>query len=251
LLINYILPCAGEGSRLGLDSPKELYEVREGVKLVDYSLFHIIKSFEKKNKNELKVSVIIKPGKESVYLYVKEKLKFLNVEKVYFKPDYIEWPGSVYSAESFFSDINIVLLPDTFLSLSKDKFNISEQRFSLLELMVKNLIGYELTFGYIRTNNIKKLRNFGAMRVEDNNVILFKDKPKKNILNYNSFWGCYGFKKHIGKDLYEFLVSSVTDDNAKEKIPFETSCFEIKEFYDLGTWDGIKNYLTAFSQCKS
>ena len=36
-----ILPAAGSGQRLGLDYPKELFEIVPGKKLVDFSLDHI------------------------------------------------------------------------------------------------------------------------------------------------------------------------------------------------------------------
>ena len=39
--VTIILPCAGEGKRLGAKGPKELFEIYPGKKLIDYSLEHI------------------------------------------------------------------------------------------------------------------------------------------------------------------------------------------------------------------
>ena len=36
--LTVILPCAGEGNRLGLTTPKELYEIIPGKRLIDFSL---------------------------------------------------------------------------------------------------------------------------------------------------------------------------------------------------------------------
>ncbi|MCP5049152.1 MAG: hypothetical protein GY940_18430, partial [bacterium] len=70
--ITVILPCAGEGSRMGLETPKELFEIFPGndaagksakgkpVKLIDFSLEHI-RAFP--DRRALRVAVVVRPWK--------------------------------------------------------------------------------------------------------------------------------------------------------------------------------------------
>lgn len=244
--LTVILPSAGEGSRLNLTYPKELYEIQKGLKLIDLSLQHI-KNYCTYSKNNLKISVVITPKKEDVFFYVKEQLPFLEVNKIYFNNNYKEWPGSVFSAQKTFSDNNIVLLPDTNIALSKKNKYLSESGKSIFEIGLDCMDRFEAVFGYIKTNNKIKLMNLGAMNVIHGKVKFFKDKPNRRIQNYNSFWGCYGFKKKSAKKLYIFLEQSVLNKtNSITTIPpFNFGAFPLYSFEDLGTWDGIELFLNS------
>ncbi len=113
-VLTVILPCAGEGNRLGLDIPKELFEIVPGTRLIDFSLNHIRAV---PVGIEVKVAVVVRPWKKEVVDYVSRKLPGTAVEAVLFDDAYSEWPGSVYSASGFFSAHNLVLLPDSCLCL--------------------------------------------------------------------------------------------------------------------------------------
>ncbi len=239
--LNIILPSAGEGSRLNLGYSKELYEVQNGLKLIDLSLLHISEYNNRKNYR-IKISVVITPQKEKVYEYVKKKFPYLDVKKIYFDNKYKEWPGSIYSARKYYSDINIVLLPDTVIKL-KGK--------SLIDIIINKLDSYETVFGYIKTKEKKDLINLGAMKVKNGEILLFKDKPKQDYQFYNSYWGCFGFRKSIGRDLYKFLNKSVLDINSDIIPPFSMGGFPLDSFYDLGTWDSIKKFLSSKSNGSS
>ncbi len=244
--ITVILPCAGEGSRLNLGYPKELYEIFPGRKLIDFSLLHILES--SKNKEiKIEVSVVITAEKEEVYNYVKKKLPTLKVNKVYFNNNYYEWPGSVYSAMETFSEYNFVLLPDTNLRLSKENHYFSDLNETLIETGINKMKTHNVVFGYIKTKNEEKIKNLGAMRVKEDNIVLFKDKPIKDYIQYNSYWGCYGFKKNAAKALYEYLINSVLSDNAEINLDsiFKFGGFQINSFNDLGTWKGIDDFLLS------
>jgi hypothetical protein len=230
-----------------LDYPKELYEIKEGVRLIDYSLLHIQESVKYEKKIDKVVLVVVTPHKESVYEYVKEKIPYLNVKKVYFNSEYREWPGSVFSANSFFSEKNIVLLPDSFLSLYKKKIYYSEKGLNLLDLFLEKFEKHDVVFGYKKSCKKNELKNLGAMKVIKEKVVLFKDKPKNQLEEYNSFWCCYGFKKDIGRELYNYLKASVINQNTNTKMPFNVGAFPVDSYYDLGTKESINEFLTSFS----
>lgn len=241
--ITVILPCAGEGSRLNLEYPKELFEIYKDIKLIDFSLQHILYSFNKRNIN-LKVSVVITEKKEQVFNYIKDKLYPIAVTKVYFNKNYQEWPGSVYSATEMFSDNNLVLLPDSYLTLSKNNRYINSEGKTLLDIVIANLKKYDVIFGYKKTNSNNSLKNLGAMFVKNNIITKFKDKPQEKLYKYNSFWGCYGFKNIAYDKLYEFLVNSISSKNLtnESEFPYQFGGFPLNAYYDLGTWENIKSF---------
>jgi len=248
LSLTIILPCAGEGSRLNLGYPKELYEISKEHKLIDFTLEHIITSV-KSGVSEINVSVVITKIKENVYEYVNKKLsKFnINVNKVYFNNNYREWPGSVFSAKETFSENNVVLLPDSYMMISEKSQFQSQKAKTIIEMFQSALETDKAVFAYIKTKDIKKLSNLGAMNIEHDKINLFKDKPKKDVHLYNAFWACYGFKREVAYKLYEFLLNSVYSISDNSIPPFNFGGFPIFSFADLGTWNSIGEHLLSKS----
>ena|GEM_PF-954846 len=259
--LTVILPCAGEGSRLNLKSPKELFEIAPGVRLIDFSLNHIRAIYDKEGKRNLtsasikmKVAVVTRPWKMEVAEYVSQRLRRLpgiTVETVMFNDSYSEWPGSVYSASESFSENNLVLLPDSCLGLSEGPsctLSIStcfnEKGETLVESVLNALKKYKLVFGSIECTEKKILKQLGAMRVEAGEVSAFQDKPKKNIEQYNSFWGCYGFRKEYGRAIYDFLIQSVQHRpvSLKEQPFYPVGTIPLHSYRDLGTWENIRRF---------
>ena len=73
--ISIILPCAGDGKRMGLSYPKELFEIFPGVKLIDFSLNHI-DFYVNRTDMHIKIIIVIKTGKEEVFEYVKRRFLY-------------------------------------------------------------------------------------------------------------------------------------------------------------------------------
>jgi hypothetical protein len=262
--LTVILPCAGQGSRLALKSPKELFEIAPGSRLIDFSLNHIEAIYHKGgNRNlpsttiKIKVAVVTRPWKVEVAEYVSQRVcRFpeITVETVMFNDSYREWPGSVYSASEFFSDNNLVLLPDSYLRL-KEGSEGSSSNFStcfnnngetLAELVLNALKEYKVVFGSVKCSDTEKkiLKQLGAMRVEDGEVTAFQDKPFQNLERFNRFWGCYSFRKEYGKALYDFLIKSVLHQPVSlKKQPFyPVGTISLHSYWDLGTWENIKGF---------
>ncbi len=250
--ITVILPCAGEGNRLGLRSPKELFEIVPGLRLIDFSLKHILAP--KKENIAITTAVVIRPWKSEVAEYVSRQLPGLPVKTVFFNDNYKEWPGSVFSAGDIFSSYNLVLLPDTYLSLAKDSplenpAAADPKGKTLVEMVIEALSRYKAVFGYVECREAKVLENLGAVKVEKGVVTVFQDKPRGEQLvgsvgQFNGFWGCYAFRKEMGKPLYDFLISSVLH----RPMPLESQPFyppgivPIADYYDLGTWENIDRF---------
>ncbi len=250
--ISIILPCAGEGKRLGAPGAKELFEIYPGKKLIDFSIAHIKAFISRENINkenrEFKVITVIKPGKEDVFQHVKNLLSEVRVEYVMFNDNYREWPGSVFSAESHFSEINIVFLPDSFIKFGADDLIYSDESGeTIISKAAKILENDMLVFGVIKCSDPKKLSTLGAIRSVNNKVELFADKPVDNMSKYNSFWGVYGFQNTSGRDVYEFLIDSVEKKKEKEHLLKELSpsVFYIDTYHDLGTVESVKRFINS------
>lgn len=248
--VTIILPCAGEGKRLGAKGPKELFEIYPGKKLIDYSLEHI-KAFnnsDKRRETDVRIAVIIviRPGKENVFHYVSEKLPTIEVHYVMFNNYFREWPGSVYSASREFSDINIVLLPDSFIKFGADDLIYSD---AAGETLISKAIGKlqegNVVFGVNKCSEAGKLSKLGAVRVENDKIKKFKDKPSEDLSSYNGFWGVYGFRESVARRLYDFLIDSVERCGEKEHLlgEFDPEVFFLDTYHDLGTIDSVEKFV--------
>lgn len=242
--LTVILPCAGEGSRLDLKTPKELFEIVPGTLLIDFSLDHI-----RAKGNKIKVAVVIQPWKMEVAEYVSQKLPGITVQTVLFNDAYSEWPGSIYSSSEVFSENNLVLFPDSCLSLrERTRSDIStcfnDRGETLGEMILKALKLYKVVFGYIKCTDPEVLKNLGSLRVEAGEVTEFQDKPFKNLELFNSFWGCCGFRKEYGKALYDFLIGSVRHQSVplSEQSFHPAGAIDLHSYIDLGTWENIRKF---------
>jgi len=249
--LTIILPCAGDGRRLGLNTPKELFEIVPGTRLIDFSLKHILAAPQ---KEKIIIAVVIRPWKTGVVEYVSEQLPGIPVETVIFNDHYKEWPGSVFSAKDLFSKNNLVLLPDSFLRLSAHSnpgnpaFTDSNDR-PLVESVSNALRRCKAVFGCIKCTDMKVLETLGAVRMENGIVTAFQDKPHPNELpvQFNGYWGCYAFEKEMGKPLYDFLIHSVLHQplSLKAQPFYPPGIIPIDEYYDLGTWENIEKFKKA------
>ncbi|MEN8223710.1 MAG: hypothetical protein ABFR36_10720 [Acidobacteriota bacterium] len=248
--VTIILPCAGEGKRLGAAGPKELFEIYPGKKLIDYSLEHIKAFNNSKKKSELDVGlsviIVIKPGKESVFHHVSEMLPTINVNYVMFNNYFREWPGSVYSAGSEFSEMNIVLLPDTFVKFgSNDLIYTDGDGETLISKAVEKLNEEKVVFGVTKSLDHEMISSLGAVRVDKDRIVKFRDKPTEDIDQYNGFWGVYGFRESDARRLYDFLIDSVERGGKKDHLLNELNpgVFYIDTYYDLGTVDSVAKFI--------
>ena len=244
--VTIILPCAGSGSRLGLSIPKELYQIRPGTRLIDFSLNHIKARLKLLKHDILRIVTVISPGKEAVFDYVQESLPDCPVKAVYFDAHYKEWPGSVYSARSYFSEYN-VLLPDSVLSLSKESTYYDDAKNSLVCKIIEALQKCAVVFSVCPCNNQDILSKLGAVRVEESsNITAFQDKPIGDCSLFNGFWTSYAFRQEMGRDLYDFLIASVkkttTTNQYRNTGFFPARAVSVANYRDLGTWDAIEQF---------
>lgn len=252
--LSIILPSAGEGKRFGKGGPKELFEIYKDIKMIDLSLQHIPVFLNWADKQKLKVNikvvVVINRSKEGLIEHVKNSLPDINVKKVYFNDLYKEWPGSIYSAKDLFSDINIVLLPDSFLTMSKNKRFFDEAGNPLILKLTESLKNSRLAFGIVKCKNTEILKNLGAVKTEDNKITEFQDKPESRFSIFNGYWGVFGFKDNIADEVYDFLIRSVehSEQDLKDLSFYPPGCFFLHSYMDLGTKRSVEALKYLYSR---
>jgi len=239
--LTVILPCAGEGSRLGLNFPKPLFEVLPGVRLIDLTLHHLRQA--SRNGVKYRLVVVVKPRSAAVYEYVAQSLEEISVKCCFFDDQFHEWPGSVYSANPFFGEYNVVLLPDSLLTVSEETPFLDDRGKGVLELMELGLLKRPVHFLAVMDSS-PRLSRLGAIRAEMGEVKLLSDKPSGDLSLFNCFWACYGFRKSHGEALYSFL-----DDVLAKRVPSlplnalgPPGVDFVFAYRDLGSWEEIEGF---------
>ena len=184
------------------------------------------------------VSVVVCPGKECVFEYVKDALPNHCVRMIYSSNEYEEWPGSVYSAIHSSYEKNLVLLPDTFFEYEKGE--------TLFEEIACSLEANMAVLGIQKCSEVEKLKSLGAVHCNYQSLRIdkFQDKPSEKIENFNAFWGFYAFQTKIAKNLYQFLIDSVKKQNPSysKQLFYPFKAISIKKYMDLGTWENINKF---------
>ena len=246
--LTIILPSAGLGKRLGVNTPKELLEIHPGVPVIRFSLGHILASLDQ-DRFDVKIAVVIRKGKESVVDYVRGILPSeIEVRTVYADPQWKEWPGSIYSAREHYSDHNLVLLPDSFLALSEIDWLRNSDNRTLIDLALFGLAQSQIVFGTLYCPDCERLKRLGAVRQQENGeIIAFQDKPD-DPTDFNAFWGCFAFRREVGEALHQFLGASVRHANPDYPAQsFYPACsFPLIDYADLGTWEAVKAFRLSY-----
>lgn len=259
--ITFILPCAGSGRRLGYEGHKELFPILPDVRLIDFSLEHIreVRRWVSEHPSwELRVAVVIQPWKSEVSDYVAGSLPGIKVVSVMFDHALHEWPGSVHSARNLYGDINLVLLPDSRLSLSPEEMTRDMQGKSLIERVIETMQNRDVVFGYVQCGDPSVLQRLGALHViqedADSGIIdRFQDKPDEDFASYNGYWCCYAFRAAAGEPLYSFLHRSVMHEpaNILEEGFHPASAFPVYGYLDLGTRQAVDLFRSQEPEARS
>jgi hypothetical protein len=234
-MLNVILPCAGEGTRLGLPYPKELHHVASGVSLIDLSLQRLYPYRHLVGR----ITITLTARKADLVRCVAKWRSVFPFAFTYFDERNEEWPGSILSAEPLFMDRNVVLLPDSLV--------IETAQHPLAPSFDHLLQDHDLVFGVMREES-QRLRSLGALRLEaDGRVTAFCDKPVDHLERFNGFWGTFGFTGDTGRRILEVMTASVQ----RHPVSFETLHlrgpvgFPLLGYHDLGVWEQLKSVVNA------
>ena len=231
--LTVILPAAGKGTRLNLPYPKEILRLDKEKALIDNS-FDLFSGLD---RNDVEFIVVINEDKTEIVKYLSKYKSKYNVSFTYQSPKELEYTGAIKSAQHLFGDHNIVLLPDTLLTL----FNGENLVHELHDRLEKD--GFTFLFKF--ESDEVMLSTKGCLKLDSKKkVIDYEDKPQKNITRFDGYWCGFGFKKDAFNNCISFMEkSTLKSSDPKTGIEqtklFGSKVIEIKDYKDLGTWDQL------------
>lgn len=235
-MITVILPAAGQGTRLNLPYPKEIYRVDREQALIDFS-FDFFKGYK---RDEVEFVVVINEHKTDIVKYLSRYKDRFNISFTYQDPAEKEYTGAIKSAAHLFGEYNVVLLPDTIMTLAEGV--------DLGQLVKTALAETGFAFLYKPETDPAMLKTKGALAVDLDIVTAYEDKPQTNQDRYNAFWCSFAFKREAFNSAIEFMEKSTLglkyDPTEIRRTPIYLSKgIPVVDYIDLGTWPEIRRML--------
>lgn len=234
--LTVVIPAAGKGTRLNLPYPKEILRLDKEQALIDYT-FDFFRDYGRK---DVKFVVVVNEEKLDVVKYLSRYKDRFNISFTFQNPAEQEYTGAIKSARHLFGKHNVVLLPDTIMTL--------KEGIDLGETVVKSLQNTGFTFFYKAENDPLMLRTKGAVHVNKNGeVTMYEDKPQANFSRFNGYWCSFAFTKDQFDSSIAFMEKSTL--KLPQTIDFNTTplcnskAIEVVDYRDLGTWDEIRKLL--------
>jgi len=226
-MITVILPCAGKGTRLGVPFSKELAPVSPGRVLIDSSLDILAKTGA-----QCRVIVMDDGTRERTREYVESRLPDTPVALVRQHRYAADWPDAVLRLEPWFTEMNIVMLPDSAYECSKDPITVLAA--------VTGESGFSFAAAKVSPDHI---REAGALCViQDDTVRAYEDKPDKPDL-YNAVWGMLGFADREGVLGMRMIAASTNRTGAARRPVVGAPVVWLESYRDCGTWYGYREQL--------
>lgn len=236
-LLTVIMPAAGKGTRLNLPYPKEILRLDKDQALIDHS-FDFFRDY---GRRDVEFVIVINEDKTDIVKYLSRYKDKFNISFTFQNPNEREYTGAIKSAKHLFGEHNVVLLPDTIMTLKPGV--------DLVEAVQSSVTETGFTFFYKMETSEKMLRTKGALLMDAEGLVQnYEDKPEDNIDKYNSFWCSFAFRKRAFDPAIAFMEKSTLRQrvlpNEIENTPIHHSRgIEVLDYQDLGTWDEIRRLL--------
>lgn len=235
--LKVILPAAGKGTRLNLPYPKEILRLNNEEGLIDYS-FNFFRDYGRK---DVEFIVIINESKTEIIQYLAKYKDRYNISFVYQNPKEYEYTGAIKSAKHLFGEHNIVMLPDTIITLQPNQ--------DLFEMVQSSLTETGFTFLFKKETDTSMLKTKGCLLVDENCIVeKYEDKPEINLNQYNAFWCAFAFRKRTFDSCISYMEKStlktkIDYDEIKKTPLYKSKGIEVRDYLDLGTWKEIRKLL--------
>ena len=238
--LTVILPAAGKGTRLNLPYPKEILRVDKEKALIDNSFDF----FNGLSREKVEFIVVINEEKTEIIKYLSKYKSQYNISFTYQNPNEHEYTGAIKSAKHLFGENNLVLLPDTLLTLANGVNLMDEVHYHLEEFGFAFLFKPEADEQMLITKGCLQLDD--GLRVSD-----YEDKPSKNLDRFTGYWCAFAFKREVFDECILFMEQSTLKiENPKTPINntaiFKSKAIEVQDYKDLGTWEEISKLLSQY-----
>jgi hypothetical protein len=231
-----ILPCAGAGTRLGLPFGKELLPLGPGSTPLGETLALLVP-----HALALRLVVVLGDGREATARHVTARAAAAGLPVAFMSqdPGLAECTGAVLSAAPWFSERNLVLLPDQVLDRPDP---------DLVTLALDTLDEAPFCFLAAREDDPERISRDGALRVTSGTPARLLDyaehPPLDGAGRFNATWFGFAFRDDAGEAL-SLLHRAVggrpvtTADVAASPL---AGCpvIEAGPYRDLGTWPAVR-----------
>ena len=241
--LTVILPSAGKGTRLNLPYPKEILRLDNDNALID-NCFNFFRDYGRK---DIEFVVVINENKPELLTYLAKYKNRFNISFIYQNPNEKEYTGAIKSARPLFGEHNLVLLPDTLMTLQPGE--------DLYTLIMTALEETGFTFLYKEELDNSVLKTKGALNINAEGLVLnYVDKPEDNKLGlYNAFWCAFGFRRRTFDQCMNFMEKSTlklkTNEKEIQSTPiYGSKAIKVKDYVDLGTWSEIRRLLLNYEK---
>lgn len=235
--LTVILPAAGKGTRLNLPYPKEILRLNNEEALIDHS-FNFFRDYGRKN---VEFVVVVNENKPELLSYLAKYKDRYNITFTYQNPNEHEYTGAIKSASHLFGEHNLVLLPDTIMTLAPSS--------DLYDLTNSSLTETGFTFLYKQEKDPEVLKTKGALAVDKNDLITaYEDKPQDGLQRFNAFWCAFAFRRRTFNQCIAFMEKStlkqkVDTEEIKDTPIYKSKGIPVQDYKDLGTWKEIRRML--------
>jgi CTP:molybdopterin cytidylyltransferase MocA len=183
--VTVVLPCGGSGRRLGLPFGKELLPLGPGRTPLDATL-----ELLRPHAARLRLVVVLGPHREATARHILAMAGQTPVAFIPQQPALRESTGAVLSAEPWFGERNLVLLPDQILTSAPP-----DPAGQALELLRKA----PFCFLASRENDPVKLGRDGALRISGTSparLLAYAEHPAAgDAAGFNAVWFGFGFRR--------------------------------------------------------
>ncbi|KPM55413.1 hypothetical protein ACG83_08550 [Frankia sp. R43] len=231
-----VLPCAGAGTRLGLPFGKELLPLGPGSTPLDETLALLLP-----HATALRLVMVLGPGREATARHVIARTAAAGLPVAFTtqRPELAECTGAVLSAQPWFAERNIVLLPDQVL------------RFPVADLIGRALDALDdapFCFLAARENDPARISRDGALLTTGGAPARLADyaehPPLADAGRFNATWFGFAFR-HDASEALSLVHRAVTGgpvttaDVAASPL---AGCpvIETGPYLDLGTWPAVR-----------
>lgn len=232
-MLTVIMPAAGKGTRLNLPYPKEILRLDKEQALIDLSF----EQFRNYGRNDVRFVVIINEEKTDIVKYLSKYKDRYDIIFIYQDPHEQEYTGAIKSAKNLFTEYNLVMLPDSIMTLHPNT--------DLLQTTIKSL-NEGCVFYYMPCQDFDMLKTKGAVVVDKGRIRGYEDKPTEQLEKFNGYWCSFGFTRYTCDNVLHFMEQTTLKTN---KGNFDLSdlngamAIAVEDYRDLGTWDEIRRML--------
>lgn len=218
--IKFIIPCVGTGTRMNMkfDQSKEMLPdpSNDNKPLIRWHLDNL-------QKFDFPILIITRKEKIDLIEYVKN---IKNIELIILDEITKEWPETILKSKNEWSDINILILPDT-------RF----KPLDTLDLLIKESIKNSICFCVHKVDDI---RNWGKVLLDpfSHKVLNTQEKSDIKFKLDGLAWGLISYEKHLGEALFKAYLDRTIFDLTKIK----TSCIILESFKDITRTGKIESY---------